>query len=360
MRSLMVYSFILAFLYLVSFQSQVLLSELRFANRNYEQASCNAFKQLPNRSTQRNIAFSAWSEYHIQANDFDGSQLAKQVRTTSYVNGSLSCFCDLETSRQGWLPTAFMDYAYHIKNVESRHNDILLNLMSHGGQPICRQYLVSSFITNYYGILTSTSNFIINLAIMLFAETLIFAIGLHYKTTERVLVNVVLFVCLILNSMLLPLMLQANFSADYPDSLLDHLFSAGGRNSDFNSTWYEDISSQLTLTLIFLSLMPLILVYIEALQLKLTKWILKRKYANHTNNNSDNIKFLELKSGPEYNFATKAASLNCVIFMTISLGTAFPYFYGIALFAIVIQYIVERYSLALFYKLPAKFSLNIS
>lgn len=67
-----------------------------------------------------------------------------------------------------------------------------------------------------------------------------------------------------------------------------------------------------------------------------------------------------MKAGPEYNFSSKAASLNCVIFMTISLGTAFPYFYGIALFAIVVQYIVERYSLAVFYKLPTKFSLDIT
>lgn len=46
--------------------------------------------------------------------------------------------------------------------------------------------------------------------------------------------------------------------------------------------------------------------------------------------------------------------------MTISLGTAFPFFYAIALFAIVVQYIVERYSLVVFYKLPNKFNLNIT
>jgi hypothetical protein len=88
--------------------------------------------------------------------------------------------------------------------------------------------------------------------------------------------------------------------------------------------------------------------------------MLIRKYKNHTNNDTDNMKFLELKSGPEYNFCSKAASLNCVLFMTVSLGTAFPFFYGIALFAIVIQYIVERYSLAMFYKLPTKFSLILT
>jgi hypothetical protein len=56
----------------------------------------------------------------------------------------------------------------------------------------------------------------------------------------------------------------------------------------------------------------------------------------------------------------KAASLNCVLFMTFSLGTAFPFFYIIGLFGIVIQYIVERYTLALFYRLPSKFSLHLT
>jgi ABC-type sugar transport system permease subunit len=94
---------------------------------------------------------------------------------------------------------------------------------------------------DYYGVITSTTNFVINLTIMLLAESLILAIGLHHKDTERVLVNVILFVCLVLNSMVLPLLLQANFSTDYPGSFVDSFFSAGGRNSDFGSTWYPDI-----------------------------------------------------------------------------------------------------------------------
>ena len=42
------------------------------------------------------------------------------------------------------------------------------------------------------------------------------------------------------------------------------------------------------------------------------------------------------------------------------LGMAFPIFYAIALLAIMIQYIVERYTLAMFYRLPPKFSLDLT
>lgn len=39
---------------------------------------------------------------------------------------------------------------------------------------------------------------------------------------------------------------------------------------------------------------------------------------------------------------------------------AFPIFYPIALLAITVQYLVERYTLAMFYRLPPKFSLDLT
>jgi hypothetical protein len=57
-------------------------------------------------------------------------------------------------------------------------------------------------------------------------------------------------------------------------------------------------------------------------------------YKNHTNNQTDNIKFIELNARPQYNIPTKTAGLNCILFVTISLGMAFPFLYIIAVFAI--------------------------
>lgn len=84
------------------------------------------------------------------------------------------------------------------------------------------------------------------------------------------------------------------------------------------------------------------------------------KYSKHDNNKLDNIKFLELNAGPDYPFQLKVASVNATLFMTIMLGPAFPIFYPIALGAILIQYVVERFTLAKFYRLPPKFSLDLT
>ena len=56
----------------------------------------------------------------------------------------------------------------------------------------------------------------------------------------------------------------------------------------------------------------------------------------------------------------KVASINATLFMAMLLGTAFPIFYPIAVCAIIIQYVVERFTLAKFYRLPPKFSLDLS
>ena len=110
-----------------------------------------------------------------------------------------------------------------------------------------------------------------------------------------------------------------------------------------------------------LSLRPVINVAAEVVFIKFDRWLKTRYlYSTHDNNQSDNMKYLELNAGPEYNFSVKTASLNVVIFMTVMFGMAFPMFYMICLFGVVIQYITERYTLAVWYRLPPKFSLDLT
>ena len=68
------------------------------------------------------------------------------------------------------------------------------------------------------------------------------------------------------------------------------------------------------------------------------------------------MKYEEIFGAPEYQFHKKLASLNAAVFITIVFGLAFPLFYIVCIFAFVIKYTVERYTLARFYKLPKKHS----
>lgn len=131
-----------------------------------------------------------------------------------------------------------MEYAYHIKTYNERNRDQLLQLTKQGLQPICKEYLLTSVLSDFYGILSASLIFVFNVLILLVSDPLIKMIGLHHKTNERMIISSFLFASLVFNSMVVPILLQANFSKDYPGSYMDQFFSAGGRNSDFGSTWY--------------------------------------------------------------------------------------------------------------------------
>ena len=79
-------------------------------------------------------------------------------------------------------------------------------------------------------------------------------IGMNYATNERKWTSITIFICLILNSCAVPILLSADFSADYPGSVWDIAFSQGGRNSDFSSNWYLDMGQQLTSAIMILAL----------------------------------------------------------------------------------------------------------
>jgi hypothetical protein len=133
-----------------------------------------------------------------------------------------------------------------------------------------------------------------------------------------------------------------------------------GKNTDFGATWYSDICYLLMINLLILSIRPILTIMYQVIKLRLFRYrVINYAYKNHTNNSEDNIKFLELSAGPEYKFNQKFATLSTVIFTTLCFGNAFPVLYGVVFFALIVQYMTERYSLAMFYRLPPKFTTDL-
>ena len=108
--------------------------------------------------------------------------------------------------------------------------------------------------------------------------------------------------------------------------------------------------------MILLSIRPVIEIAFELLLVSIRRSIKNRSYQYHTNNNNDILKYEEIYAAPEYHFHKKFASLNAAVFITIVFGIAFPIFYIVCMFAFVVKYVVERYTLARFYQLPKKHS----
>ena len=140
-----------------------------------------------------------------------------------------------------------------------------------GAKNICRSYMLAQGVNDHYAIVSSFFIFVTNWIFIRLAEPLVAMVGVNFATGERVLVSFTIFLCLVLDTCVMPILLQANFSGDWKDSFLDITFSQGGRNSDFGASWYTDIGPQMTLSLLLLSLQPLFSVIAEVIHLKLTR-----------------------------------------------------------------------------------------
>jgi hypothetical protein len=169
------------------------------------------------------------------------------------------------------------------------------------------------------------------------------------------MIGSLLFLCLLIDSVFLSILYRVNLS-EYEDFGM----FISGKNTDFGATWYSEIGYLLIINLLVLSVRPILTIIYQVLRLRMFRYkVLTHTYKNHTNNTEDNIKFLELSAGPEYKFNLKFATLNTVIFATLCFGNAFPILYIIVFFALIIQYLTERYSLAMFYRLPPKFTTDL-
>lgn len=102
----------------------------------------------------------------------------------------------------------------------------------------------------------------------------------------------------------------------------------------------------------------------------IAEWIelsLHRLYSKHfvyihdcKHERNDLLMYLDLHAGPRYDFSSKFASTNFVIFFTIMFGSMLPILYPISLVGIVIQLVMDKLLLTYFYRLPPKYSEKLT
>jgi len=101
--------------------------------------------------------------------------------------------------------------------------------------------LTGSF-KNHFALLEGLLIFIpFNALYLVIVSPLIRLVGFNWATKEQNYISATIFGCLVFNCLIVPIILQANFKSDYPESFMDQAFSQGGRNSDMSSNWYRDI-----------------------------------------------------------------------------------------------------------------------
>ena len=125
---------------------------------------------------------------------------------------------------------------------------------------------------------------------------------------------------------------------------------------DLYTNWYTDVGSTYILVVVILAVMPLVSFILSYLRLFLLRWWDKGLcFCCSSKNKTEQTtiqRYLDLHAGPEMQINYRYAIILNLIFVTFSHGIAFPILFPICFAGLVIQYILEHYLLAHFYKQP--------
>lgn len=233
-------------------------------------------------------------------------------------------------------------------------------------QQICLNYVIFHTYGRFYYVMVTIFILVWNTLLYMIIEPLINLIGYHMKTETTITVMLTVFVCLCADMLALPVIIGFNFSEHFNDKT--GLFSKG-KFTDFSSGWYLDVGHQMQMTLFTFTLMPIVMQVVEFLQMKnyrdnLRKTVYDRKrmeengLLRHPSNRL--LKFLDLNTGPNYLIQYKTSNTIICVFSCLIFGQALPMLYVLGLFALTIQYIIDRMSLTYFYRLPPKFKAKLT
>lgn len=173
------------------------------------------------------------------------------MERSSFVNGTLGCFCDDQYDQIGWAA---------INTKYSRSPDSNRGPFS----MICQDYLISSFFKSHFFTMSSMFTFLSNTVLILSMEPLLKSICSSNQLSERLCISAGLFVCLIVDSCCIPILVRADLREQLGGQINGF---AAGKNTDFGSSWYPDQGMQLLLNMIILSLRPVINVCFEWMSL---------------------------------------------------------------------------------------------
>lgn len=127
-----------------------------------------------------------------------------------------------------------------------------------------------------------------------------------------------------------------------------------GGYADFDEDWYDDIGTTLVNTVFFIGIWP-IQEWIMWYTIKLISRYLDKRWCSCDQYRTRKITiqgFIDLYGGPNYLIYWKYSRILNIIFCTMMYGASVPLLYPMALFAFIVQYAVERLSLAYYYKQP--------
>ena len=135
----------------------------------------------------------------------------------------------------------------------------------------------------------------------------------------------------------------------------------GGRESDFDQSWFKVIGNTLVGTMIFTAIFPIMEAF-GFFALRLLFRILDRGFTTdpYTTSKTSIQAYINSYAGPVYMMHFKYSALLNIIFVTMTYGFGIPILFPIAAFAILVLYLVEKTMLYYAYRLPPMYDERLS
>lgn len=211
-------------------------------------------------------------------------------------------------------------------------------------------------LTSYYYFFMCVFIILYNIFLYMFIAPILSFGGFHQTGTFDNISTTVVAICYLVDCMLIPIMIGANFLEYDDNDWLNKIFT--GKNTDFGKDWYPDVGYQLLVTMNLFVTTPFVSLSCEWGDLLFRRWW-RRKHVYKDQektkyDQNDLLKYLDLQAGPEYIMDYKIANTTTILFVSTVLGPVLPLLYPIGLFACVIQYCTEKYALEKCYRLPKK------
>ena len=157
-------------------------------------------------------------------------------------------------------------------------------------------------------------------------------------------------ICLLIDTILIPVMIGANFVEYGSRNILDQIFT--GKNTDFGRDWYPDVGYGFVITMSLYICNPLLTVLAEWGDLRFRQcWRSRFNKKLKSKQDNEDLRYHLIDIGPVYVMDYKIASVTSLFFIAVVFGPLVPLLYPMGFVAILVQYYVEIVSLRKFYKL---------
>jgi len=260
----------------------------------------------------------------------------------------LGCFCKAEKKKHA------MDFFYDVSG--ALHQTSIKNKKV----PTCSHYFSDLSSAKFIGLQLTGFLFVTNFALRFICTTMIKSLRISTVSTETKAITMVIFFATFVNTCILLSIKNANFADLFgKDSWINKIFN--GKETDFSVNWYHTVGLVITQTLLIQSFTPLIQLSMNYCILNTMRCLDRGFTLNPSKTRQASIQnYIDLHSGPIYALNYRFSAILLQISVTALFGAGIPLLYPVGALSFFIMLMVERLSLAYFYREPPCYDEQIT